>query len=110
MRFMVGMITAGLLCLVIVMANLHSQDAAKIDADQKQIAEISQRLSAVESQAQNLMTIRADMRTLSVKLDRLGQVLSEAEVPTTAPANQPQLPDVAPSQSQPANAQLPAPQ
>ncbi len=108
MRFMVGMTSVGLVCLALVMFNLHSQDMAKIDRQQKEVTEMTQRLSTIESQTQNLMTIKADMRTLSVKLDKLQEVLSEAQVQTNAPANQPQQPDVAPAQ--PTGSQLPAPQ
>lgn len=70
-----------ILCLfVVVLLAINIQDESRLNSDQVQIAKLVQRINGVESQTQNLMAFKSDMKTLSVKLEKLHEVLAQPAV------------------------------
>lgn len=86
---------------------LYAQEAAQNQIDQKQIANLTQRVSTVEAQTRNLMVLKYDMRTLDVKIDTLREVLTVAANPptTSLPAGTDNVPASPPTPGSPPPAQ-----
>lgn len=71
-------VTIALVVLTGIFGYLHFEEVAQNQIAKKQIAELTQRVSAVETQAQNVKVLRSDMRTLDVKIDTLRRALTSA--------------------------------
>lgn len=70
-----------IVALIILASGLlifHFQEVSQAELAKKQISDLTQRISVLEKQAENVKVLKSDMRTLDVKIDTLREALKGA--------------------------------
>ncbi|HZP07063.1 MAG TPA: hypothetical protein VFB43_19345 [Terracidiphilus sp.] len=69
-------VTLVLMVFAVVMCLLYARETSLNATTRKQITELTQRITALETQQQNVKVLKSDIRTLDVKIDTLREALT----------------------------------
>jgi len=73
-----GFVIFVLIAFAVALYVLYVHEASQNETTRKQITELSLRISALETEQQNIKALKSDIRTLDVKIDTLRQALTTA--------------------------------